>query len=257
MAMAMAATVGPAFSPRSGQKATRRGPGPRRGPGLPGRHADRTYGSQRQNRDSACAFSIDSTQSSIGRPVANSGEYRLIDPALINRPDRPTQLASQILSGNYRREAAPKRRLLTIVLSDIVEFTRACETLPGQAVEHVRNRYLSEMVAIADRHGGRVTQIGINTGEASVGDFGSAGRKLYSGIGLASNLAERLRSHCEPGEMLMSGSTHGLVQNDISGESRGEIRVRGSSRPLQVRPGASARSWRTKEAPLSRGFRML
>lgn len=201
----------------------------------------------------------------------------------------PTQLAKQILSGDYRAEAAPERRRLTIVFSDIVEFTRACENLPGQAVEHVLNRYLSEMVAIADRHGGTVAQIvgdglmilfgapvrtsdydhavsavnmslamqrrvrelqdlwaehgwtqplririGINTGEASVGDFGSAGRKLYSGIGLATNLAERLQSHCEPGEVLMSGSTHDFVQNDIACESRGEIRVKGSSHPLQV-----------------------
>lgn len=201
----------------------------------------------------------------------------------------PMQLAKQILSGDYRAEAAPERRRLTIVFSDIVEFTRACENLPGQAVEHVLNRYLSEMVAIADRYGGTVAQIvgdglmilfgapvrtndyehavsavnmslamqrrvselhglwsehgwaqplrirvGINTGEASVGDFGSAGRKLYSGIGLATNLAERLQSHCEPGEVLMSGTTHDFVRNDIPCEPRGEIRVKGSSHPLQV-----------------------
>ena len=201
----------------------------------------------------------------------------------------PAQLADQILSGDYTAESKPRRRRLTIVFTDVVGFTEACEALPGDVVETALNRYLSEMAAIADHWGGTLNQIvgdgimiffgapqvtndhdhalravrmalhmqrrvgelenlwaeqgwnrpfririGINTGEAMVGDFGSAGRKLYSGIGLNTNLAERIQSHCEPGTVLLNNSTMQLVHRELRCEPRGELRVKGVSTPLTV-----------------------
>jgi class 3 adenylate cyclase len=50
-------------------------------------------------------------------------------------------------------------------------------------------------------------RIGINTGAASVGDFGSAGRITYSAIGNQTNLTARIQAACEPGRILISHST--------------------------------------------------
>lgn len=201
----------------------------------------------------------------------------------------PAQLADQILSGDYSADSKPRRRRLTIVFTDVVGFTEACEALPGDVVETALNTYLSEMAAIVDRWGGTLNQIvgdgimiffgapqvtndhdhalravrmalemqrqvvqmqalwseqgwhrpfririGINTGEAMVGDFGSSGRKLYSGIGLNTNLAERIQSHCEPGTVLLNHSTMELVHRDLRCEPLGELRVKGASAPLLV-----------------------
>jgi adenylate cyclase len=77
-------------------------------------------------------------------------------------------------------------------------------------------------------------RIGINTGEASVGDFGSAARKLYSGIGLQTNIAERIQAACRPGEILVSESTHELIGRSLHCEPMGPIAIKGLRAPLPV-----------------------
>jgi class 3 adenylate cyclase len=77
-------------------------------------------------------------------------------------------------------------------------------------------------------------RIGINTGHASVGDFGSAGRKVYSAIGVQTNLAARIQAHCEPGRVLISHSTWGLVHEDFSCVERGEMQFKGLHYVVQV-----------------------
>ena len=77
-------------------------------------------------------------------------------------------------------------------------------------------------------------RIGINTGYASVGDFGSEGRKLYSGIGLQINLAERIQAECAPGQVLLSQPTWMLVQGDFGAVPAAEIQVKGLGSPLRV-----------------------
>lgn len=70
-------------------------------------------------------------------------------------------------------------------------------------------------------------RIGVNTGFASVGDFGSAGRMMYSAIGQQTNLAARIQSHCEPDRILLSHSTWALVKDEIPCVPKGEIQVKG------------------------------
>lgn len=77
-------------------------------------------------------------------------------------------------------------------------------------------------------------RIGINTGYASVGDFGSRGRVVYSAIGLQTNLAARIQAQCEPGKVLISHSTWALVHEEIPCEPKGELQVKGIHYPIKV-----------------------
>jgi len=77
-------------------------------------------------------------------------------------------------------------------------------------------------------------RIGINTGMASVGDFGSAGRIAYSAIGTQTNLASRIQAACTPGRILISHSTWALVHDVFPCVERGSIEVKGLHYPVRV-----------------------
>ena len=77
-------------------------------------------------------------------------------------------------------------------------------------------------------------RIGINTGVASVGDFGSEGRTTYSAIGNQTNLTARIQDRCEPGRVLISHTTWALVHDEIPCKARGEIEVKGLHYPIKV-----------------------
>jgi len=77
-------------------------------------------------------------------------------------------------------------------------------------------------------------RIGINTGYASVGDFGSVGRKVYSAIGVQTNLAARIQGHCPAGAVLISHSTWALVHEQIACEAMGEVQVKGIHYPVRI-----------------------
>jgi class 3 adenylate cyclase len=98
----------------------------------------------------------------------------------------------------------------------------------------------STMPALNDswiERGGRrafEVRIGINTGYASVGDYGSPGRKTYSAIGVQTNLAARIQAQCEPGKVLVSDTTWALVKAEFRGEDRGEFTFKGLHYPVRV-----------------------
>ncbi|MCW5828954.1 MAG: adenylate/guanylate cyclase domain-containing protein [Deltaproteobacteria bacterium] len=77
-------------------------------------------------------------------------------------------------------------------------------------------------------------RIGINTGVATVGNFGSEGRMDYTAIGRQVNLAARLESSCTPGRILMSHSTWALVKDEIECQPQGEITVKGIHHPVKT-----------------------
>jgi class 3 adenylate cyclase len=77
-------------------------------------------------------------------------------------------------------------------------------------------------------------RIGINTGVLSVGSFGSEGRMTYTAIGMHANIAARLQSHCEPGQILLSDSSWYLVKERVACEPRGEVQCRGVHYPVRV-----------------------
>jgi adenylate cyclase len=76
--------------------------------------------------------------------------------------------------------------------------------------------------------------IGIATGEAIMGSIGFERRLDYAAIGTVTNLASRLCSSADVGEVLIAGSTHEQIANRVRAESRGNMRFKGFSKACPV-----------------------
>ncbi len=79
------------------------------------------------------------------------------------------QLFDAILTGNQTDEITAKRKKLTVFFSDIVGFTEITDRLESEELSALLNRYLTEMSAIAEAHGGTVDKF---IGDAVVVYFG-------------------------------------------------------------------------------------
>ncbi|MGH8458952.1 MAG: adenylate/guanylate cyclase domain-containing protein, partial [Nevskiales bacterium] len=77
-------------------------------------------------------------------------------------------------------------------------------------------------------------RVGINTGMVSVGSYGSEGRMTYTAIGLQTNIAARIQSHCEPGGILISDATWQLIHEAIECTPKGEVQCKGVHYPVAV-----------------------
>ncbi|WP_434456013.1 adenylate cyclase [Stutzerimonas urumqiensis] len=77
-------------------------------------------------------------------------------------------------------------------------------------------------------------RMGLNTGYCTVGNFGADTRMDYTIIGRDVNLASRLESAAEAGEILISHETYSLVKDLIMCRDKGQIPVKGFSRPVQI-----------------------
>lgn len=77
-------------------------------------------------------------------------------------------------------------------------------------------------------------RMGINTGYCTVGNFGAETRMDYTIIGKEVNLASRLESNSEAGEILISYETFALVKDRILCREKGQINVKGFTRPVPI-----------------------
>jgi adenylate cyclase len=75
-------------------------------------------------------------------------------------------------------------------------------------------------------------RMGINTGYCTVGNFGTESRMDYTIIGQEVNLASRLESNAEAGEILISFETYNLVKDKIMCRLKGEVEMKGFSQPV-------------------------
>ena len=70
-------------------------------------------------------------------------------------------------------------------------------------------------------------RMGINTGFCNVGNFGSTDRMDYTIIGAEANLAARLQSVAEAGEIVISYETYALVRDIVSAHALAPITMKG------------------------------
>ncbi|MBI5398396.1 GAF domain-containing protein [Candidatus Woesearchaeota archaeon] len=76
--------------------------------------------------------------------------------------------------------------------------------------------------------------IGINTGDAVVGNIGCNVRTDYTVIGDAVNIAARLCSAAAGGQILISEDTYQEVKKSVRVEKLAPIQVKGKSKPIQI-----------------------
>lgn len=99
----------------------------------------------------------------------------------------------------------------------------------GRRMEELRAKWFDEGMQFPFEK-----RVGINTGIASVGSFGSRDRLDYTAIGQQVNLAARLEGACAPGRILVSHATWMLVGNEIPCVPKGELVVPGMAEPVKV-----------------------
>jgi class 3 adenylate cyclase len=76
--------------------------------------------------------------------------------------------------------------------------------------------------------------IGVNTGEALVGNIGSEAIRNFTAIGDTVNLASRLQTRAEGGQVLINSSTYALVKEHVQVQPLGQIQVKGKAVPVEV-----------------------
>jgi class 3 adenylate cyclase len=77
-------------------------------------------------------------------------------------------------------------------------------------------------------------RMGINTGYATVGEFGSSDRMDYTAVGTEVNLAARLEGCCETESIIVSHSTWALVRDEFPCTYIGETELKGIHKPVRV-----------------------
>ena len=75
-------------------------------------------------------------------------------------------------------------------------------------------------------------RMGVNTGYCTVGNFGTENRMDYTIIGQEVNLASRLESSAEAGEILISEQTYDLVKDKIMCRLKGNVDMKGFSKSI-------------------------
>ncbi len=76
--------------------------------------------------------------------------------------------------------------------------------------------------------------IGINSGEALVGNVGSPLRKDYSAVGDVVNVTKRLQELAEGGQIIISESTYRQVADLVDAESLEPVHVKGRQMPVSI-----------------------
>lgn len=115
---------------------------------------------------------------------------------------------------------APSEMALKDQALQAIKTAQAMQTALTQLNESWSQLGLGEALPLRIR-------IGINTGELSVGSFGSEGRMTYTAIGLQTNMAARIQAECKPGGVLLTNATWLLVKDDIPCEPMGALAIKG------------------------------
>ncbi|HEX2109929.1 MAG TPA: adenylate/guanylate cyclase domain-containing protein [Gaiellaceae bacterium] len=77
-------------------------------------------------------------------------------------------------------------------------------------------------------------RIAVNSGEARFGVTGAWGKREYTAVGDAVNLAARLEGEAEPGQVVIGAETYRRLPDGTQVEPLGRVRVRGKEAPVDA-----------------------
>ncbi|HET9518562.1 MAG TPA: adenylate/guanylate cyclase domain-containing protein, partial [Actinoplanes sp.] len=77
-------------------------------------------------------------------------------------------------------------------------------------------------------------RVGINTGPALVGNIGGEALRNFNAMGDAVNVAARLETVAEPGQVVIGGSTRALLGDRARVDPLGDLSVKGRSEPVSA-----------------------
>jgi adenylate cyclase len=163
--------------------------------------------------------------------------------AEINQPEDVVEMLSEF----FARMVAIVRRNYGYVDKFLGDGMMATFGAPADDLEHEQHaiaaaiemqkelRELSSRWQSQGRAGFKMG-IGINSGNAVVGNIGSEEHMEYTAIGDAVNLASRLQNATKEvdAEILVSESTYDAAQNAFRWTSLGEIKVKGRTQPVRI-----------------------
>ncbi len=75
-------------------------------------------------------------------------------------------------------------------------------------------------------------RVGINTGPAIVGNVGTAEQRSFTAIGDTTNLAARLQTHAEPGQVVIGQATYDALGESAETSPLGSLELKGKSAPV-------------------------
>lgn len=111
---------------------------------------------------------------------------------------------------------------------------------PGEQLEHplAAARAGLDLVQaieeVADGPDAPRFRVGIASGPATVGNVGSARRRVYTAIGDTVNLAARLEASAGVGEVVISADTHATIRGVAVADPLPPLTLKGKSQPVQA-----------------------
>ena len=153
--------------------------------------------------------------------------------------ERDPETVKRIVDGAFERLAADVRnhggRVDKIVGDAIVALFGAPLAHEDDAERAVRSGLA--MLSTLEEYGAEVDlpmqmRVGVNTGEVLVGALRAGGD--YTAMGDVVNLASRIQTMADPGEVMVGAATHAATRDAISYDPRGEVTAKGRSRDETV-----------------------
>ena len=121
----------------------------------------------------------------------------------------------------------------------VMAFFNAPEEQPDHAMRAV-DAALALQAAVAELNATRedgdslTFSIGVNMGEAVVGNIGTPRAMNYTAIGDVVNVAKRLQERADPGQILIDASLVERLGDQIIADKIGEIQIRGRREAAMV-----------------------
>lgn len=102
-------------------------------------------------------------------------------------------------------------------------------------------------------------RMGLATGYATVGNFGSDSRLHYTAIGNVVNAAARIQALAAPDSVLIDADTHGLIKDGMSCRAHDKVTLRGRQHPVQLYEVTGGQAGRSQDFVVGSGdgFRLF